>query len=82
MKVLGSAETLAAATTKLNTAAAAHVTNTDTNAVELTIVDSGDSTVGTVFVGAKASVRVSLGNGQGLRGAITFKATPIASSGY
>jgi|TARA_R110002153_G_scaffold109316_3_gene250079 hypothetical protein len=82
MKLLGTGVALAAATTKLNTAAAAYVVNTATSAIELFQVNSSDATVATVWVGAGAGVTISLGNGQGLRGAATFKASAISSVGY
>jgi len=82
MKVLGAAVQLATATTKLTTAAAVHIGNTADAVLLVTIrnaADDGD--VGSVYVAAKGQIAITLGAGQGIRGATTFYATPIALSG-
>jgi len=82
MKVLGTAVQLAAATTKLDTAAAVHIGNTADSVLAVTIRNAADDAdVGSIYVAAKGQIQITLGNGLGIRGATTFYATPIALSG-
>lgn len=82
MKILGSATVLAPAATKFNTSTSVYVFNTDTAEGILTLVDDADSTIGTVYIGPRSGLEISLELGQGLRGPITMYGTQIASTGY
>ena len=41
-----------------------------------------DADVGTIYVGAGAGIIITLGVGEGLRGATTLKGTPITAAGF
>jgi hypothetical protein len=81
MKVIGSTVALAAATTKVK----------DDQSVRLVAGAAGDVTIrnaaddddfAVLTMVANEVIVLSLEPGQGLRGANTFKATPLARSGY
>jgi hypothetical protein len=83
MKVLGNAVTLSPTVTKLDDAAAAFITNTSDTVTAVSLRNAADdTTTGSVFVGAKQSIILKLGAGQGVRASTDFKGTPIACAGY
>jgi hypothetical protein len=83
MKVLGNAVTLSPSSTKLDDAAAAFITNTSDTVTAVSLRNAADdTTTGSVFVGAKQSIILKLGAGQGVRASTDFKGTPIACAGY
>lgn len=85
MKVLGSSTALATGTTKFKTSGqhAVYVINNANASADITVrnaADDGD--VGSIKVGAGASVTLHLADSQGVRGAADFHATAIANVGY
>ena len=82
MQVKGTATDLATGTTKFTSAGAVWVFNTG-SAQTITVRNADDDgDIGTIYVGAGASIVVHLEPGQGLRGATTLKGTEITNSGY
>lgn len=83
MRVMGAETDLATGTTKFTTAGAVRVSNTSGTAGIVTVrnaADDGD--VGTITVLNNSAIVISLGTGEGLRGATTMKGTQIVASGF
>ena len=81
MQVKGNATALSG-TTQFSDATAVWVFNTGTAGVVTVRNAADDGDVGTIRVGGSASIIITLGAGEGLRGATTIKGTPIVASGY
>lgn len=84
MKVLGAAAALAAGTTSFDTSGqhAVYVFNSHSAAVELFTRTAADAALGSVWIPAESGAVIHLADGQGLRGATTFKVSAIANVGY
>ena len=84
MKVLGAAAALAAGTTSFDTAGQhpVYVFNSHSTPLELFTRTAADGALGSVWVPATSGVVIHLADGQGLRGATTFKVSAIANVGY
>ncbi|MDA8977564.1 hypothetical protein N9F71_00925 [bacterium] len=84
MKVLGTAAALATGTTSFDTTGqhAVYVFNSASSAVELFTRTAADAALGSVWVPATSGAVIHLADGQGLRGATTFKVSAIANVGY
>lgn len=82
MRVKGTATNLAGGQTKFVDDSAVWVFNTG-SAQEVTVRNAADDgAVGTIYVGAGAGIVVTLGTGEGLRGASTLKGTAITAAGF
>ena len=81
MKVIGTATTLATASTKFTSATAVWVNNTDTSAGIVTVRNSDDNAdVGTLSIPPNTGVVIHLEAGQGLRGTTSMKGTQVDNS--
>ena len=83
MRVMGAETDLATGTTKFTTAGAVRLVNTSGSSKEVTVrnaADDGD--VGTITLLGNTAIVISLGTGEGLRGASTMKGTQIVASGF
>ena len=82
MRVKGNATDLATGTTGFVDDSAVWVFNTG-SAQTVTVRNAADDAdVGTIYVGAGAGIVITLGVGEGLRGATTLKGTPITAAGF
>ena len=81
MRVIGATESLNGSTTKFKTVGAVWVYHT--SAVEVTVRNAADDAdIGTIRVQGNSAIVISLGTGEGLRGATTMKGTQIVASGF
>lgn len=81
MKVIGTATTLATASTKFTSATAVWVNNTDTSAGTVTVRNSDDNAdVGTLSIPPNTGVVIHLEAGQGLRGTTSMEGTQVDNS--
>jgi|TARA_B100001059_G_C17441816_1_gene383021 hypothetical protein len=82
MRVRGAEVALATGTTKLDDTGAVWVFNTGSAGL-VTVRNAADNAdVGSIRVGAGAGIILTLGAGEGLRGASTIKGTPIVAVGF
>jgi hypothetical protein len=82
MRVTGNETALSTSVTGFKENGAVYVFNTGTAGVVTVRNAADDGDVGTIRVGGSASIIITLGAGEGLRGATTIKGTPIVASGY
>ena len=83
MRVMGAETDLATGTTKFTTAGAVRVSNTSGTAGLVTVRNAADDAdIGTIRVQGNSAIVISLGTGEGFRGATTMKGTQIVASGF
>ena len=82
MRVRGPEVALATGTTKLNDTGAAWVFNTGSAGLVTVRNAADDADLGSIRVGAGAGMVITLGTGEGLRGASTIKGTPVVAAGF